>query len=417
MISRRRARLAALLLIVAACQPPSGTGVVAGPRDEPRPPEAEEADAAPAAGGAALLPADLSGVPELAASLSTDRASLLEAVDRSVAWFEKPSSRESFPRAGVSYERARLSVQAFRTLIVEVVDPGRLAREIEREFELLLGAGRDGRGTVEFTGYYAPAFSGSRVPTEEFRYPLYRLPDDLGVDPETGETLGQRLGGEIVPYPTRADIEKSGLLAGYELLWLQDRFEAYLVHVQGSAAIELPNGSVAHIGYAGNNGHDYVSVARQLVSDGKLAEDELSLEEVRAHFEAHPENLGPYLHRNPRFVFFREDYGDNWPAGSLGVKVTPLRSLATDKELFPPGGVVLVVTHTTDANGRQHPFVQFMLDQDSGGAIRTPGRADIYFGVGRRAEARAGNQYAEGRLYYLFIRAERLNRWRQRLGF
>ncbi len=94
--------------------------------------------------------------------------------------------------------------------------------------------------------------------------------------------------------------------------------------------------------------------------------------------------------------------------------MTALRTVATDKEAFPPGGVTFVVTRAIDASGRLRPFERFMLDQDAGGAIRTPGRADLYFGVGRDAEARAGAQYAEGQLFYLFLKPERLGGWRER---
>jgi membrane-bound lytic murein transglycosylase A len=341
----------------------------------------------------------------------------LAALEQSLSWFEKPSSRDYFPAAGVTHERAWASVYAFRELMLHATDAIELARWIHEEFEIYESVGGDGGGTVLFTGYYSPAFAGSLSRSQEYRYPLYRRPDDLVSDTETGETLGRRIGGRIVPYPTRAEIERSGMLSGGELVWLRDRFEAYLVHVQGSAAITLSDGSVFRVGYHGNNGRDYVSVARQLVDDGKLGEDELSLEEVRAYFEAHPEDLDPYLRRNPRFVFFREDEGTDWPAGSLGVKVTALRTLATDKDVYPAGGVVLVITQTGDSSGRMRRFEQIMLDQDTGGAIRTAGRADIYYGVGPEAEALAGSQYAEGRLYYLFLKPERVREWAAGLDF
>ncbi len=286
-----------------------------------------------------------------------------------------------------------------------------MARRIRAEFVFYRSSGGDGRGTVLFTGYYTPAFRASLTPSDEFPYPLYRRPDDLVVDEMTGEVKGRRVGERVLRYPTRADIEKSGVLAGTELAWLRDRFEAYLVHLQGSAALLLPDGTTLNVAYAGNNGHDYVSVARQLVADGKLREDQLGLEGVRSYFKANPEDLEPYLHRNPRFVFFREGDSSAWPVGSLGSPVTPLRTLAADKSVFPPGGVVLVVTEVAGRRGRREKLVQFMLDQDSGGAIRSPGRADIYFGVGPEAEVRAGGQYAEGQLYYLFLKPERVEGW------
>ena len=317
---------------------------------------------------------------------------------------------------GISHSRARASVYAFRELAEEYESPSEFGQRIEAEFDFFTSVGSDGQGTVLFTGYYSPTFEGSRVRTATFRYPLFRLPEDLVKNSATGEILGRRTGDGIVPYPKRAEIEESGMLAGTELVWLRSQWDVYLIHVQGSAALSLADGSVLHAGYAGNNGHPYVSPSRELVADGKISEAELSLDDVRAYFVAHPEDLDPYLRRNPRFIFFSEVNSSNWPQGSLGVPVTPLRSIATDKELFPPGGVTLVVTQAIDASGQSHPFEQLMLDQDRGGAILSPGRVDIYFGIGPQAEKRAGGEYFEGRLFYLFLKPERLSAWQERAG-
>jgi membrane-bound lytic murein transglycosylase A len=406
MVSRRPAALFALLLLGAACSPPSGAGPLGTGR-------AGRGHPVPGTGALARLS---SGLPDLTAALRRDRASLQEAVEGSLRWFEGASSRDPFPVAGITHERAWASVYALRELLAELEDAAELAAEIGRQFDFYMSRGSDGRGRVLFTGYYAPAFRGSTTRNDEYRYPLYRLPDDLVVDTASGETRGRRVGDRVVPYPRRAQLETLDLLAGLELVWLRDRFEAYLVHVQGSAAITLPDGSLMHIGYAGNNGHEYVSVALELVADGRLRRDELSLDRVRAYFDAHPDQLERYLHRNPRFVFFREESVADWPVGSLGVRLTPLRSLAADKDEFPPGGVVLVVTDATDASGRTQRFEQLMLDQDSGGAIRSPGRADLFFGTGPAAEGPAGRMYAEGHLYYLFLKPERVAEWRARGG-
>ncbi|HIB02179.1 MAG TPA: murein transglycosylase, partial [Phycisphaerales bacterium] len=103
-------------------------------------------------------------------------------------------------------------------------------------------------------------------------------------------------------------------------------------------------------------------------------------------------------------MFFREYEGGNWPAGSLGVPVTAERSIATDKKIFPRGGVVLVDTTVRSLTGEKQPFKQFMVDQDTGGAIRAPGRADLFMGIGPTAGIRAGEQFAEGNLYYIFLK-------------
>ncbi len=392
-----RLGLALGVAIAAACQPPAGPG----PRGPGR--------------SAALERVAEDEVPSLAEALGGDRSDLLEALDRSLAWFAEGSSRAYFPRARVTHERAWASVYAFRALVSEVSDPRALERRIRREFDFYRSVGRDGRGTVLFTGYYAPMFPASRFREGAYRYPLYRLPEDVVTDPATGEVKGRRRAdGRVEPYPTRAEIESTGMLRGRELAWLRDPFDAYLVQVQGSAALSLPDGTVMYVAYAGSNGREYRSVALELAADGKLSEEELSLESVRRYFREHPGEVERYLRRNPRFVFFREDDGSNWPVGSLGVKVTPLRSLATDRRLFPPGGVTLVVTRVADGSGGQRRFERFMLDQDAGAAIRSAGRADIYFGVGREAERRAGAQYAEGRLYYVFLKEGRVAEWRSR---
>jgi len=355
-------------------------------------------------------------IPDLQGALQGDAESLKLALDRSLDWFGKPSSRDLFPLGDITHSLARASVYAFRELIAESDDGAELERRIADEFEFFAASGADGRGAVLFTGYYSPTFEGSRVRTEKYRYPLYRLPADLVRDTVSGEVLGQRSGDRIRPYPTRGEIEESGMLAGTELAWLSSRWEVYLIHVQGSAALTLPDGSVLRVGYAGNNGHEYVSVSLELVEDGKISEDGLSLDEVKGYFDSHPQDLDQYLRRNPRFIFFGEETSSSWPLGSLGVPVTPLRSIATDKELFPPGGVTLVLTQALDASGRVRSFERFMLDQDRGGAILTPGRADLYFGIGPEAEKRAAGEYFEGRLYYLFLKPERVNAWLDKAG-
>jgi membrane-bound lytic murein transglycosylase A len=227
-------------------------------------------------------------------------------------------------------------------------------------------------------------------------------------------------GGRLEPYPTRAQIEHFPQLLGLkgrELVWMKDKFDAFIVQVQGSAQLKLTDGTTMNIGYAGSNGLDYASVNKQLVADGKLDPDHANLQAMIAFFHAHPEQLDQYLDQDPRYVFFKEYNNPEWPAGSLGFQVTPLRSLATDKRIFPRGCVTVAASNTPQA-GQAPPvvtdkftFCQLSLDQDTGGAIRAPGRADIYYGIGPEAGAAAGLQFAEGRLYYLLLKPERVNFW------
>ena len=141
-----------------------------------------------------------------------------------------------------------------------------------------------------------------------------------------------------------------------------------------------------------------------MVDAGLLRADEVSLPAIRRVYRAQPQRVEELMYENECYVFFTEYEGDNWPAGSLGVKVTPESSLATDKKIYPRGGIVLVDTDAVTFTGGRRAFLRFMLDQDTGGAIQAPGRADIFMGVGPGAEILAGGQYAEGRLYYFFLK-------------
>jgi membrane-bound lytic murein transglycosylase A len=356
---------------------------------------------------------DTAKLPNLERPFNDRSAELLAAVNRSLAWFGHPSTQQFFPMQGFTHEHVRLSVLAFRQILAVSTSSADFRDRMLAEFDVYQSVGWNGEGQVLFTGYYSPIFAASRQATPTFRYPLYMRPHDLVSDPATGAVLGRRVNGQLTTYPPRAQIERTGMLAGHELVWLRSKLDAYLVHVQGSAKLVLTDGAVLHVGFAGTNGHEYVSLANELVKDGKLDRHRRGLAAIRAYFQRHPEQLDEYLTRNPRFVFFQEYAAESWPAGSLGFQVTPGRTLATDKAIFPRAAVVLVNTSAAAPGGGTRRFDQFMLDQDTGGAIRAPGRGDIYFGIGPEAEALAGAQIAEGQLYYFLLKPERLGMWRR----
>jgi len=195
------------------------------------------------------------------------------------------------------------------------------------------------------------------------------------------------------------------MLEGKELVYLADPFETYIAHVQGSAKVRLPDGSVTTVGYAANNGHEYKSVAQELVKDGKISGDQISLAAMIDYFNRFKEQVRTYVRRNPRFVFFRKEGGP--PVGCLNEPVTALRSIATDKSIFPRASLAFISTALPQAVGDasvKQVYTGFALDQDAGGAIRAPGRCDVYMGQGEMAGKLAGQTYQEGRLYYLFLK-------------
>jgi len=334
-----------------------------------------------------------------------DMSGMKTAIDRSVNYLGKPSSGQFFPYGDITRQHAVDSLKAFSDLIGSGARGARLNAAIVEQFDVYTSVGCDDKGTVLFTGYYTPIFDGSTVQTEQFKYPLYKQPDDLVKDP-LGRILGRRGGaGQMTPYPERSQIEESNMLKGKELVWLSDSFEVYIAHVQGSAKVRMPDGRLATVGYAANNGHEYRSVAKELVKDGRISSDQMSLSAMIDYFKQHISEVARYTQRNPRFVFFRHEEGP--PRGSLNEPVTAMRSIATDKLIFPRGCVAFISTVLPQmVRGRiyQNAYDGFVLDQDTGGAIRAAGRCDVYMGEGDGPGKLAGQTYQPGRLYYLFLK-------------
>jgi len=336
-----------------------------------------------------------------------NRDGLLQSIDYSLDYLAHPSSKEFFPYLDVDHDRAQQSLTIIKDILLSSTSGKDMNTKIRAKFEVYESVGCDDQGTVLFTGYCQPIYEASLERTDVFRYPLYKLPNDLVKD-EYGTPKGRKTAdGNIVPYYSRKEIETQGLMDGTELIWLKDRFSAFVVHVQGSAKFRLPDGSFYDVGYAGKTDHEYVSVGQLLVKDGKIPADELSLRKIREYFEANPQDLDAYLWQNECYVFFRHVEGG--PYGCLGVPVTPYRSLATDKDVYPRACLSFIQTKVPRYDGGTivtSDFQSFLLDQDRGGAIRSAGRADIFMGTGDTAEELAGRTRQEGRVYYLFLKPE-----------
>ncbi len=346
-------------------------------------------------------PADM---PDLRAGLE-DQDQLLTSVQRSLNYLRKPSSKKFFPVSGISHEQVLRSLELTETLLGQGLGPDELLAEIQARFDVYTSVGCDERGTVLFTGYYTPIFEASRERVGPFQFPLHRPPVNHIKDVITGKTIGlRREDGSINPdYPNRKELVRSPLLEGRELVYLSDAFEAYVVGVQGSAILKLQDGSRLEVGYAGTNGRPYASLGLALVKAGKLRREELNLKSLIDYFKANPEEFEPMTATNERYVYFQE--GEGGPFGSLNEKVTRLRSIATDKTIFPRGALCFMEARLPVGEG---VYRGFTLDQDAGGAIRAPGRCDVYMGTGDAAGKEAGRTLAEGRLYYMIAKDEEL---------
>jgi len=279
-------------------------------------------------------------------------------------------------------------------------------RFFERHFRAYAVRGTEGPDGL-FTGYIEFSLKGSRRRTARYDVPLYARPRDL-VTADLGAFSGAFRGrsiagrvdrGRLVPYADRAAINDGALTGrGLELAWVDDPVDAFFLAIQGSGRVQLSDGSIMRVGYAGKNGHAYTAIGRVLVEMGALEREAVTMGSIRAWLAMNPALAGAVLAKNRSFVFFREIRGPG-PIGAEGVALTAGISLAVDRKFLPLGVPLFVAAD--DPAGRLAPVRRLMVAQDTGGAIRGPVRGDIFFGYGARAAATAGQARLSGRYWIL----------------
>ena len=259
---------------------------------------------------------------------------------------------------------------------------------------------RVGDGKAFATGYYEPEIRGSRTRQPGFDVPVYGLPADLVKCTRADGTAARGMidpAGQCVAYPDRAAIEDGALAARrLEIAWAADPVALFFVEVQGSGRLALPDGSVMRIGYAGQNGRDYVAIGKLLRQRNLLAPGKATMAGIVEWIRGHPAEGKALMRENPSFVFFKEVTGAG-PLGSLGMPVTARTSIAADPKFIPLGAPVLLELDRPQASG-------LWIAQDVGGAIKGSNRVDTFWGAGAAAEATAGGMSASGRAWVLVPR-------------
>ena len=293
-----------------------------------------------------------------------DTAGLATAVERSLNYLSKPSSKNYYPVCGISHSDMVETLEEFKKLLSAGMGPVDLNNEINKRFDIYMAKGSRLSGKVLFTGYFSPVIEGSRIETENFKYPLYKLPENAVKD-TSAKVLGRRVSsGEIVPFAAARELEASGELSGNELVWLGSSSDVYTVSLQGGALIKLADGGEMSVGYAGSNGYDFVT--------------------------------GTPREANKRLVFFKEV-----PAqvrGSINEQLVPMRSAACSDAMFPPGGLAYMQGHMPIESADRivnTVYSGFVLNQDSGSAFTGADKCDIYMGQGDKAGQLAKNVYGK----------------------
>jgi membrane-bound lytic murein transglycosylase A len=251
---------------------------------------------------------------------------------------------------------------------------------------------RVGDGRAFATGYYEPEIEGSRTPQPGY-VPIYRLPPDLVRCTKPDGTTGRgRIDetGTCVLYFTRDQIEDGALAGkGLELAWAKDPVELFFLEIQGSGRIRFDDGSVMRVGYAGQNGRDYVAIGRLLRDRGILPPGGASMQSIKDWIRANPDQGRELMRENLSYVFFKELIGPG-PLGALNVPVTPHASVAADPNYVPLGAPIYI------AKSDRPEILGMWVAQDTGGAIKGPNRFDTFWGAGPEAVATAGGMSANG---------------------
>lgn len=345
------------------------------------------------------------------------KESLIACMERSLARLNEMGMGGN--RAGISKEKfspenVSRTLILFREILQSTTDDAEIDRQIRENFLFWELERENSSSSILLTGYYEPILEGSLEPEGEYRYPIYQRPDDLVDLPPDGLSPGRvaRMEeGREVPYFSRREIDTEGVLQGkeLELVWLKDPWERFVLHIQGSGQIRLPDGDTLRVGYAASNGRPYRPIGRYLIDQGFLDEKDISIERIREFIQNNPGRAEEIFHYNERYIFFRLLPDSEGPHGALGVPLTPGRSIATDLTIFPPGALGYLVSRQpeVDESGRVvgwKPVRRFVLNQDTGAAIKGPGRVDLFFGSGQRAGTAAGEMKEEGKIYFLLAK-------------
>lgn len=351
---------------------------------------------------------------------SLDRNSLEHSLTQSLVYFNRvPESRiYQFGADGFDARHLRRSMEVFLDFLRTDPKPSALDRFVREHYDVYGSVGNREEGVL-FTGYYEPSMAGSLTPDDEYRYPLFSVPDNLlTVDlsafsdkyddlPRLTARVNQK--NQVVPYYSRQEINALGNFEerAKPLAWVRNRTDRFFLEIQGSGRVNLKQGGVMHVHYSTKNGHPYKAIGRYLIDQGEIPKEEISMQSIRTWLENNPARQDEVFDYNPSFVFFRQEQGG--PFGSISVQVTPMRSIATDRTLFPKGALCFIETAIPSPDAHESPdlwkpFSGFVMNQDTGGAIKGPSRCDLFYGNGRYAKFGAGHMNHRGTLYFLVLR-------------
>ncbi len=348
------------------------------------------------------------------------KENLLKALKYNITYLknmEKPDRTYLIGSRKIARAELLASAELFKKIIEE--NHGNLQNAIEKNFEIYrLVPGRKD-GAVIFSSYYEPVIKASLKKTENYKYPIYSWPDDLiEVDLEIfnpkfkGEKITGRLEGKkLVPYYTREEIDFGKALEGKAkpLAWFTDPIEVMNLHIQGSGRLKLENNKEMRVKFAATNSLPFKGWISYMIEKGIMKRKGITFEKAKKFVLSHPELQKEILCSNKRYTFFElEEINDptDGPQGTYKYPLTAKRSVAIDETLVPLGAIAYAQFKLPqlDKGGNFKEMKmdsRFVLCQDTGGAIKGPGRVDFFAGTGSEAHTFANKVWEKGAFYIL----------------
>ncbi len=346
---------------------------------------------------------------------------LEQSIIQSLTYYEKMPTNKQFVFGNDSYDTGHMikTLSEFLDFIKSEPSSESLNNYIREKFEVYKSVGNTETGEVLFTGYYEPSLKGSLKKSKLYQYPVFAQPDDhveinlreFSNDKAFKRTIVGRYTGNnsVVPYYTRSEIGNGDILnkKAKVLAYVDSPVDLFFLEIQGSGIIHLDDGSFIRVHYHTKNGHSYKSIGAYLIRNNSIPKEEMSMQRIREYLSEHPDEITTIFNYNTSFVFFRLEEGG--PYGCYNAVVTPERSIATDKKRFPACGLSFIKTQkpVIDGDAEIASWVdsgRFVLNQDTGGAIKGGGRADIFKGNGEYAEIAAGHMKHTGELFFLVLK-------------
>lgn len=234
-------------------------------------------------------------------------------------------------------------------------------------FDVYQISGKDQRGSVLFTGYYSPVLDVRSKPDKTYKYPIYSKPKGMS------------------SYPTRKQIYKDKALAGkgLELAYAKSLLDIQSMQLQGSGYVQYEDGSKYLLSYGGGNGHARKSIQRYYQKNYAESPTGITLKTIEKYVEENPDKRDEIIFHNPSCIFFVKNSEAKKVTGSGHVPLKPFISIATDKRYIPTGSCLMASRPVPRKGGIDYK-ISLLLAQDVGGAIKGPGRLDLYTGIGEK---------------------------------